>query len=90
VLHKALPPNPAHFGVGGRLLGSGPTGDVEQDSVSCDVVLDADVEGLAGRVEEAAGPLGRQVVEGGEAGCRSRVAVSEPTRVSGLYLTGRE
>jgi hypothetical protein len=90
VLDKAPPPNPALFGVGGRLLGSGPSGDVEQDSASCDVVLDADVEVLAGRVEEAAGSPGRPVVEGGEASCRSRVAVSEPTRVSGLYLAGRE
>ena len=44
-----------------------PAGDVEDDARAGDVVLDADIEVAAAGVEDAPGPLGGQVIEGGDA-----------------------
>src|SRR6266508_72596 len=46
-----------------RLL---PAGDFEHDAGATDVVLDADEEARAGRVEYAAGPFGVQFVQGSD------------------------
>src|SRR5215216_182858 len=44
-----------------------PAGDVEDDTLAGDVVLDADIEVAAAGVEDAPGPLSSEVVEGGDA-----------------------
>src|SRR5262245_28128618 len=64
----------------GRSLGWSvlPAGDVEDRSVAAGVVLDADVEVLAGGIEEPAGPLGVEVVQRADpdAAVRQRVVVA--------------
>src|SRR4029453_18369264 len=44
-----------------------PAGDVEDDALAGDVVLDADIEVAAAGVEGAFGSLGGQVIQGGDA-----------------------
>ena len=68
-----------------RLL---PAGDLEDHAVAADVVLDADEEAAGRGVEDAAGPLGGQVVQRRRCGCSRRTASRRPRRRRGSP-TGR-
>src|SRR4051812_25643513 len=63
LLSSGATPHEARDAGGRRWRRWRPTGDVEDEAVVRDVVLDADVEVGAGGVEDTAGPLGRQVVQ---------------------------